>query len=92
MSDSKIIELAKIILKPLLRPIAIITSGPISPGTPIDKGGPSIPGSLARSPVSNIIPPNLDTSLTASVLTPSVYDVGEAIDEVVNCNCDCWVY
>ena len=75
----------------VLEPIAIITSGPISPGIPLDNGGPAVPGSLAGSPVSNLIPPNLNTALTASVLTPSVYDVGEAIDEVINCNCDCWV-
>jgi len=87
--------LVSAILEPgptVLQPIAIITSGPVSPGVPLDKGGPAVPGSLAGSPASNLIPPNLNTSLTASVLTPSVYDVREAIDEVVNCNCDCWVY
>jgi hypothetical protein len=86
--------LVSAILEPgpsVLEPIAIITSGPISPGIPLDNGGPAVPGSLAGSPVSNLIPPNLNTALTASVLTPSVYDVGEAIDEVINCNCDCWV-
>jgi hypothetical protein len=74
-----------------LQPIAIITSGPISQGTPLDKGGPAVPGSLAGSPASNIIPPNLNTALTASVLLPSVYDIAEAIEEVIMCNCDCWI-
>jgi len=72
-------------------PIAIITSGPISQGIPLDKGGPAVPGSLAGSPASNLIPPNLNTALTASVLLPSVYDIAEAIEEVIMCNCDCWI-
>jgi len=33
----------------------------------------------------------LDTSFTSGTLTPSDYSVDEAIDEVIKCNCDCWV-
>jgi len=74
-----------------LEPIAIIAGGPSTVGTPIDKGGPAFPGSLAGSPVSNLIPPNLNAALTAAVLSPSVYNVADAIDEVIKCNCDCWI-
>jgi hypothetical protein len=37
------------------------------------------------------LPPNLDTNYTGSVLLPSTYDVNDAIDKVIECNCDCWV-
>lgn len=74
-----------------LEPIAIIAGGPNSQGTPLDIGGPAFPGSLAGSPVSNLIPPNLNAALTAAVLSPSVYNVADAIEEVIKCNCDCWI-
>ena len=72
-------------------PIAVIAGGPNSQGTPLDIGGPAFPGSLAGSPVSNLIPPNLNAALTAAVLSPSVYNVADAIEEVIKCNCDCWI-
>jgi len=74
-----------------LEPIAIIAGGPNSQGTPLDIGGPAFPGSLAGSSVSNLIPPNLNAALTAAVLSPSVYNVADAIEEVIKCNCDCWI-
>jgi hypothetical protein len=74
-----------------LEPIAVIANGPSSQGSPLDIGGPAFPGSLAGSPVSNLIPPNLNAALTAAVLSPSVYNVADAIEEVIKCNCDCWI-
>jgi hypothetical protein len=74
-----------------LEPIAIISACSNSPGISLDTGGPAVPGSLAGSPVSNIIPPNLNSALTAAVLSPSVYNVADAIEEVIKCNCDCWI-
>lgn len=38
-----------------------------------------------------IVPPELDAQLIASTLTPSVPTVQQAIDQVIKCNCDCWV-
>jgi len=37
------------------------------------------------------IPPNLDTAFTGTTLSPSTYSVPDAIDKVVECNCDCWI-
>ena len=48
-----------------------------------------IPGSLAE-PV-NIIPIPLNTIDNSSVLLPSVPSIAEAINDVITCNCDCWV-
>ena len=48
-----------------------------------------IPGSLAE-PV-NIIPIPLNTIDNSSVLLPSVPTIAQAINDVITCNCDCWV-
>lgn len=37
------------------------------------------------------VPDNLNTDYTGSVLLPSTYNVQDAIDKVIECNCDCWV-
>jgi hypothetical protein len=39
----------------------------------------------------NNVPDNLNTDYTGSVLLPSAYNVDEAIEKVIECNCDCWV-
>jgi hypothetical protein len=36
-------------------------------------------------------PANLNTNFTGTTLKPSTYDVNDAIDKVIECNCDCWV-
>lgn len=55
------------------------------------KGGPVVPGSLAGSPYINLIPPALNTVDTSPVLIPAVPTVAQAIEQVITCNCDCWV-
>lgn len=37
------------------------------------------------------LPPNLDPRFTNSTLLPAVPNVKEAIDRVIECNCDCWI-
>jgi hypothetical protein len=54
-------------------------------------GGAVVPGSLAGSPYTNLIPPALNTIDTSDVLLPAVPTVAQAIEQVINCNCDCWV-
>lgn len=75
-------------------PILVVSAGPQLPaglGTPIDTGKPNVLGSLAGSKATNLIPPNLNAAFIASTLTPSTLSVQEAIDDVIRCNCDCWV-
>lgn len=75
-------------------PIAVVLVGaaiPTGEGEILDDGSPTFPGSLAGSPETNFIPPALDLNLTSSVLLPSTLSVEEAIDEVIKCNCDCWI-
>jgi hypothetical protein len=41
--------------------------------------------------VNPAIPPQLDTQYTSSTLLPASPNIQEAIDKVIECNCDCWV-
>ena len=64
---------------------------PSGPGAPLDVGQADVPGSLAGSPYQNLIPPDLSTSFTSGILSPATLSVPDAIEQVVRCNCDCWM-
>jgi hypothetical protein len=74
-------------------PITPISGGslPNSTGSRLPLGQPIVPGSLAGNPYQNLIPPQLSVPFTSGILSPSTYNVPEAIDEVIRCNCDCWL-
>jgi len=55
----------------------------------IDITKPIVPGAVNQTVV--ILPLNLDTLYTSSTMYPSTYNIQEAIDKVIECNCDCWV-
>jgi hypothetical protein len=59
--------------------------------TPISKGASAFPGSLAGSPYQNVVPTTLIPVISSSSLPTSQYSINDAIDNVVACNCDCWV-
>ena len=61
-------------------------------GTPLDTGGPAVPGSLGQSPYQQLIPPSLNPYYTSGILLPATNSVSQAIEQVVACNCDCWVH
>jgi hypothetical protein len=67
------------------------TGAPGRQAQPVDTGGPKAPGSLAKSPYQNLIPPQLSTLFTSDVLLPAQYSVPDAIEQVITCNCDCWI-
>ena len=76
-------------------PPTIPQAGPIillGTGSPLDTGQAVEPGSFAGSPYQDLVPPNLDTAYTSKILSPAVLTVPEAIDQVITCNCDCWVH
>lgn len=60
------------------------------PGTRPDTNFPII---IQPSPENNPtnLPINLDPRYTDSTLLPAVPSVQEAIDRVIECNCDCWI-
>lgn len=39
----------------------------------------------------NNLPPNLDPNYTSSTLFPATPSIAQAIEQVIACNCDCWV-
>ena len=39
----------------------------------------------------NNLPPNLDPDYTGSTLFPSSPGIDDAIEKVIECNCDCWI-
>jgi hypothetical protein len=55
-------------------------------------GGPIVPGSLAGSPYTKLIPPSLNPIYTSGVLLPASLPVQAAIEQVILCNCDCWIH
>lgn len=72
-------------------PVVVGDLVPVGPGLPEDLGGPRVPGSLASSDYQDLVPPNLSTNYAGGSIISSNYSVNEAIDEVIKCNCDCWV-
>lgn len=70
------------------------TEVPIGPSEPIDIDiGIFIDdtGNVPNFAQPDPLPPELDTTYTASPLAPSTFDINDAIDKVIECNCDCWV-
>jgi len=58
------------------------------PNPPTD-GTLGLPGLLW--PNLPAVPLNLQVPYTSGVLLPNKYDIGNAIDHVIECNCECWV-
>lgn len=77
-----------------IEPIIVLQTGPsvaTGQGTKLDTGKAEFPGSLAGSQMINTISCTLNSAYTSSTLLPSTMDVQEAIDNVIRCNCDCWI-
>lgn len=60
-------------------------------GIPLDTGQAMYPSSFAGSPAMNIVPINLNSTYASGESLPAQYSVSEAINQVVHCNCDCWL-
>jgi hypothetical protein len=41
--------------------------------------------------LETIVPLNLDSDYTGTTLFPATYDVNEAVEKIIECNCDCWL-
>jgi hypothetical protein len=73
------------------------TGGPGGPGQSIGPNGSTGISINPQTPTRNsdlpdpVIPVNLNTAYTGTTLLPSTYDVNDAIDKVIECNCDCWI-
>lgn len=69
----------------------VSTTGPFFELGSGQGGSPIVPGSLAGSPYTKLIPPALNPVYTSNVLLPASLTVAQAIEQVITCNCDCWV-
>lgn len=77
----------------------VATQVPCGPGLPLigvpEAPPDTIPNVGIRTvglfPIINVLPPNLDINYTSSTIIGSGYNVQEAIDHVIKCNCDCWI-
>jgi hypothetical protein len=78
----------------------ILENNPIPSVAPLVAVGPTIITGPLNYPIiiqpaadfdPNNLPPNLDPRYTSSTLLPAVPSIQEAIDRVIECNCDCWI-
>ena len=78
----------------------IIEGQPIPVVAPLVSVGPTVVTGPLDYPIiiqpaaefdPNNLPPNLDPRYTNSTLLPAVPSIQEAIDRVIECNCDCWI-
>jgi hypothetical protein len=60
-------------------------------GKVLDVGEADYPGSLAGSNYVNLVPINLNTTYSSGTRLPSSLSIQEAIDQVIHCNCNCWL-
>lgn len=70
-------------------PIPVVNT--IVPATLNPTVAPRIVTVSAPNQLVSNIPLNLDTDYTGSTMLPASYSINEAIEKVIECNCDCWV-
>jgi hypothetical protein len=76
---------------------------PILNGVPVPVVGGRVPSSLnpitrpdriiiaTPEQLATNIPVELDSNYAGSTLLPAAYSINEAIERVIECNCDCWL-
>lgn len=74
-----------------IQPITVGAKISTGIGNPLDLGNPVEPGSLAGSEFKDTIPDNLNLAYTSGLLSPATYNTDDAVEEVIRCNCDCWL-
>lgn len=65
----------------------LVPAGPVL--EPFDNGIVIIAPPAEYNPAN--LPPTLDPVYTSSTMLPSTLSIQDAIDKVIECNCDCWV-
>ena len=82
-------------ITPIIENVPYPAVGPLVPVGPNLTESPYGDGPIIIQPAPeydpNNLPPNLDPKYTRSTLLPAVPTVKEAIDRVIECNCDCWI-
>ena len=82
-------------ITPILNGVPYPTVGPLVPVGPNLTQNPFGDGPVIIQPPVEYdptnLPPYLDPRFTRSTMLPSVPSVKDAIDKVIECNCDCWI-
>lgn len=71
----------------------------VNPEVPVGPGPGFLPNpnifendnDSGSNPNGTFPPANVNSNFTGTTLQPSTYNVGDAIEKVVECNCDCWI-
>lgn len=74
----------------LIDPSCNAVAGPTIPIGDSILLGTGIP-SITDDETANVLPILLNVDFTNGTLLPSQYNVSSAIDNVIECNCDCWI-
>lgn len=74
----------------LVDPNCNTIAGPEIPIGDSDLLGTGIPDFISGE-IGNVIPDLLNVDFTSGILLPSQIPINQAIDDVIACNCDCWV-
>ena len=81
--------------KPILLPDGTVSFNPGTASTNYAPGSPLPVQPVIIQPASELDPSNttdnLNPNYTSSTLVPSAYSVQDAIDKVIECNCECWI-
>lgn len=78
-------------ITPILNGVPVPVVNPLIPVSVDSPTGLEIPIVAPPNQIDTNIPPNLDTDYIGSTMLPATYSIQEAIDKVVECNCDCWL-
>lgn len=66
----------------------------VVPAGPINVIETRVTAPIVQPPVElspDNLPPNLNPNFTSSTLLPASPSIQDAIDQVIECNCDCWI-
>jgi hypothetical protein len=78
-------------IQPLLNnPPCSVVAGPEIPVGPTVLLGTGIPNFITGDE-GNVLPITLNIDFINGTLLPSQFNINDAIDKVIECNCDCWI-
>jgi len=78
-------------IQPLLQdPDCCTVAGPEIPVGPSTLLGTGIPNFITGDE-GNVVPNTLNVDFINGILLPAQYNINDAIDKVIECNCDCWI-
>ena len=81
-------------IEPILEGNPIPSVSTVVPAGPINVIETRVTAPIVQPPLElspDNLPPNLNPNFTATTLLPASPTIQDAIDQVIECNCDCWI-